>query len=255
MTATTVSEQQQLELFTGYPVKIEIFAGPLDLLVHLVKRQELDIYEVEIAQITSQYLDYLATMQMINIGLAGDFLVMAARLMYIKSRRLLPPTASPDDEEEPDEAQLVAQLRRRVAQYQAYKQAAEALQQARQLRQQIYLRPLDEDSTIPSGFVQLDDISIFDMVGAVRRLLQQAEPEPPAVPRPELTIADGIEQVVSKLCAAESSALTFSDLVGIPVTRTIIIFVFLAVLELIRRGEVRVRQNRPGDEIMVELNS
>jgi len=253
MNAPVVAESPQLDLFTAYPVKIEIFEGPLDLLLHLVKQEEVDIYEVEIAQITQQYLDYIDTMQAINIAVAGDFLVLAATLMYIKSRRLLPPTAE-EEEQEPDEAELVVKLRQQMAQYRAFKQAAVALNEARQLRQQIYLRSLQKESEIASGFVRLEDVSIFDMVGAVRKLLQQAEPESPGqVERPPVTLGECIQQVTAKLHAAQSGSVTFAELVDLPATRTAIIFTFLSILELIRRRHIRVHQDRPGAEIVVGL--
>lgn len=252
MSPAMVAESSQLELFTGYPVKIQIFEGPLDLLLHLIKQEEVDIYEVEIANITRQYLDYLRTMQMINIGLASDFMVMAATLMHIKSRRLLPPTMTEEEEEEPSEAELEVRLRQRMAQYRAYKQAAAALDEARQLRQRIYLRSVDEASGIESGFVRLEDVSIFDMVAAVRKLLQEAEP-PGQVSLPLLTIGECIQQVLAKLKAAQPLSLAFCELVDMPATRTVIIFTFLALLELIRRRRIRVHQDGPGAGIIVEL--
>ncbi len=253
MSTLTVADSPQLELFTGYPVKIEIFEGPLDLLLHLIKQREVDICEVEIASITAEYLDYLRTMQIINIGVASEFMVMAATLIHIKSRRLLPPTAT-EEEPEPDEAELQTRLRQRMAQYRAYKQAAVVLDEARQLRQQIYLRSVRESSGVASGFVRLEDVSIFDMVTAVRKLLQEAEPEPPGqLARPSITIGECIQQVLSKLQVAAPLSLRFCELVDMPATRAIIILTFLAILELIRRRRVRVHQEGPRAGIVIEL--
>ncbi len=254
MSTPQLAESPQLDLFTGYPVKIEIFEGPLDLLLHLVKQEELDIYEVQIGKITQQYIDYLHTMQAVNIAVAGDFLVMAATLMHIKSRQLLPPAAAEEEEESADDAQLVVRLRERMAQYRAYKQAAVALNEARQVRQRIYLRSLSAASEMESGFVRLEDVSIFDMVGAVRKLLAQAEPEPPGqVPRPEFTIGECIQRVLAHLQAAQPRSVTFSQLVDMPATRVVIIFTFLAILELMRRRDIRVHQDGPGTEILIQL--
>ena len=254
MTTPTTTEPSQLEVFTGYPVKIEIFEGPMDLLLHLVKQEELDIYEVAIGKITQQYLDYLRTMEIINIAMAGDFLVLAATLLHIKSRRLLPPSAEEDEEPEPDEAEVAARLRQRLAQYRVYKQAAAALDEARQLRQRIYLRSLDEASGIDSGFVSLEEVSIFDMVGAVRKMLQEAEPEPPdQLLRPTLTVAESIENVLARLQAAPQGSVAFFTLVDMPATRIVIIYTFLAVLELIRRRCIRVHQDGPATQILVQL--
>lgn len=254
MSSSTVSPPPQLELFTGHPVKIAVFEGPMDLLLHLVKQEELDIYEVEIARITEQYLEYLRAIRIINIGVASEFLVTAATLMQIKSRRLLPPSDEGEEEAEPDQDELRAGLRQRLAQYRAYKQAAVALDEARQLRQRIYLRSLDEASAADSGFVRLEDVSLFEMVEAVRTMLQQAEPEAPAqVAVPELSVAECIQDVLARLQAAQPGGVTFFELVDMPTTRMVIIHMFLAVLELIRRRCIRVHQDGPGAQIMAEL--
>ncbi len=130
-----LTEELDRGLFTGYPVRIEIFAGPIDLLVYLVRREQLDISEVCLAEITGQYLDYLATMQAVNIAVAGEFVVTAATLLQIKSRHLLPVTMAEVEPDEDEELELLGRMRRRVAQYRAFKEVAQVLDKSRQQRQ------------------------------------------------------------------------------------------------------------------------
>ena len=246
-------EQHDLDLFTGHPVKIEIFEGPIDLLVYLVKREELDISEIALAQITGQYLAYLETMDAISIEVAGEFIVTAAVLLQLKARRLLPATVEEFEDEE-DELALVSQMQQRVAQYRVYKEAAQALDESRQLRQRIYIRALQAGSDLPSGFVRLEDVSVFDIVGAVRELLKRAEAvSPGTVARPTVTLPERIDEVLFQLAAAGDQPLTLAELVGISVTRQMIIMTFLALLELIRRRRINVRQDKPRMDIVIRL--
>ncbi len=237
--------------FTGYPVKIYAFAGPLDLLLHLARTQEVDLAEIPVAEITQQFLEYLHTMQEINIEITGEFLVTAAALAYLKSKTLLPPEPEPEPEEEEPVEDPAVELQRRLAQYHIYKEAAERLSSARRLRERIFLRPVEEDMGLEAGYVTLKDVSLFDMVGAVNQLLKRALPEPVGrVHLPRLSVRDRIEEILLRL-ATEQRDLTFSDLVGMPATRTEIIITFLALLELLRREEIEVHQEGWGGEILV----
>ena len=251
----TVTEQFETELFTGHPVRIEIFEGPIDLLVYLVKREELDISEVCLADVTGQYLDYLEAMQAINIAVVGEFVVTAATLLQIKSRHLLPVTVAVVEEDEDDELELLGRMRRRMAQYRAFKEAAQELDESRQLRQHLYLRSLGDDENLPSGFVRLEDVSVFNLLGAVQDLLEEAGSEQPlhSVSRQPVTLAERIEEVLFQLTAADEGPLSFAQLVGTPVTRQIIVVTFLAVLELIRRRWIQVHQETARAEILIRL--
>ncbi len=251
----TLTEELDQDLFTGYPVKIEIFEGPIDLLVYLVRREQLDISQVCLAEVTGQYLDYLEAMQAVNIAVAGEFVVTAATLLQIKSRHLLPVTVAAVEEDEEDELELIGRMRRRVAQYQAFKEVAQVLDESRQLRQHLYLRSLADDQQLPSGFIRLEDISIFDLVGAVRDLLEEAGTEQSvhSVQRPPVTIPERIGELLFQLRAAEAEHLAFAQLVGTPITRQIIIVTFLAILELIRRRRIQVHQEMAGAEILISL--
>jgi len=243
----------QFERFRGYPVKIEIFEGPLDLLLHLVRREEVEASEVDIVRITDQFLRYLRTMQQINIDVASVFIVMAATLLLMKSRALLP-REEPLDDEEIEEEDPAVELARRLAEYRTYKEAAEILAEAQEARKQIYLRPLTADDAVGAGVVPLEDVSVFDMVAAVHEMLRRAqEPPPHAVEREEITVGERITQLVGEFRTRRRREVFFDELVPDGSTRVFIVVTFLAVLEMIRRGELRVFQEQPRGRIQLEL--
>jgi len=253
--AAASGEPTQLALFNGFPVTIEIFEGPLDLLLHLVKREEVDVAEVSIAAITGQYLSYLRTMEELNIQYSAEFVVLAASLMLIKSRFLLPINPAGDVEEEAIEEDVEdpeAQLHRRLQEYRIYRDAAEMLEESHRLRSRIFLRSGDE-AEIGTGFVTLEDVSVFDMIAAVQEMLLRAKPEPPAkMRRPVVTVAERIDDILLQL-TAEGRPVNFTELVDMPATRLFIIVTFLAILELVRRRRIRISQTRPMRDFAVEL--
>ena len=250
-------DQPKLALFAGFPVTIEIFEGPLDLLLYLVKREEVDVAEVSIAAITGQYLSYLRTMEELNIQLAAEFVVLAATLMLIKSRWLLPINPAGELEEEVLEEDVEdpeVQLHRRLQEYKLYREAAEMLEESHRERQRIFLRSGDE-AEVGTGFVNLEDVSVFDMIAAVQEMLLRAKPDPPArMQRPAITVADRIEDILLQL-TAEKRPVQFSELVDMPATRLFIIVTFLAILELVRRRRIRISNTRPLRDFAVELVS
>lgn len=231
--------EEQLSLFSGFEVSITIFDGPLDLLLHLVRREKVDISEVALSQVTAQYLEYLDTLQALNVDLSAEFVVVACQLLYLKSCSLLP---RPIDDEPEDDLELDPQveLARRLEEYQTYREAADTLEQARQLRQRIYLRSTS-DEQIGSGFVQLSEVSVFDMIAAVSELLKRSEGPPPRlVRRREVTVGQRLPEILTELHVAGGEGLLFTRLVDMPASRVYIIVTFLAILELIRRRRVRV---------------
>lgn len=244
----------QFERFSGYPVRIEIFEGPLDLLLHLVRREEVEAHEVDIVRITDQFLQYLRTMQQINMEVASSFIVTAATLLLVKSRALLPREEPLEDEDLIEEEDPAVELARRLAEYRTYKEAAEILAQAQEARKQIYLRPLTADEAVGVGVVPLEDVSVFDMVAAVHEMLRRAkEPPPHTVEREEITVGERISQLTSQLRLRGSRELYFDELVPDGSTRVFIVVTFLAVLEMIRRGDLRVFQDHPRGRIRLEL--
>lgn len=251
---STADPIEALDLFSGPRVSIALFEGPLDLLLHLVRRQEVDIYELRIAEITGEYLRMLGTMADLNIEVSGEFLVLASTLCLIKSRLLLPASEAEVDEEDEEELDPHEELARRLAEYRVFKEAAGALQEARHLRQKIYLRAEGVDPELHSGPIVLEDVSVFDLVSVFQDLLTRAASAPVFhVPREKVTVRDRLHAIVASLKAAPDGQLTFYELVSFPTTRLIIIMTFLAVLELIRRRAIAVKQDRARGEIVVRL--
>jgi segregation and condensation protein A len=195
------------------------------------------------------------TMEELNIHFSADFVVMAASLMLIKSRWLLPinPAGEVEDEvieevvEDPE-----VQLHRRLQEYRIYREAAEMLEESHRMRSRIFLRSGDE-AEIGTGFVNLEDVSVFDMIAAVQEMLLRAKPDPPAkMRRPAITVAERIEDIILQL-TAEQRPLQFTELVEMPATRLFIIVTVLALLELVRRRRLRISQTRPLRDFAVEL--
>src|SRR5512145_2433373 len=236
-------EQQPLEfesVLGDYPVRLQNFEGPLDLLLHLIKKNELNIYDIPIALITQQYLDYLELMQELNLDVAGEFLVMAATLIHIKSRMLLP---RPDPtQEDPDEDPREA-LVRRLLEHQKFKAAAELLHEREIQRSAQWGRPDGRVAALvgepPEPEVEVD---LFSLMAAFRQVLERARQRPVVVLPPEqISIETRIEQLLSRL--SETEACGFEDLFGDVHSRGGLIVTFLALLEMIRLKLVRVFQS------------
>ncbi len=226
----------------AHRVRLEVFEGPLDLLLYLIKREELDIYDIPVARITDEYLQALKVMQLLNLDMAGEFLVMTATLMQIKSRMLLPAEeAAPEGEEEDPRADLVAQL----LEYKRFKEAAEVLRGYEERRHEVFPRTASADEG-----EYLLEVSIFDLLGAVGTVLERAREDPVTeISAEEVTVEEKIRYLLDLL--RERSAVTFGELFAGMATRVEIIATFLALLELVRLGEARARQADPFGEIRV----
>ena len=226
----------------AYPIRLQHFEGPLDLLIHLIKKNEVNIYDIPIALITDQYLDYLSLMQELNLDLAGEFLVMAATLIHIKSRMLIPrPTPDVDgelDEEDPREA-----LVRRLLEHQKFKAAAELLHERETLRSAQYRRP-DAAVAEAAGEEQEPELEVdlFSLLAAFRGVLERAKSRPRVVLPPEqMSIEERIEQLLERL--SETEAVGFEELFADANTRGALIVTFLALLEMIRLKLIRAFQS------------
>jgi segregation and condensation protein A len=235
-----MSETHDFESILGdYPVRLEHFEGPLDLLLHLIKKHEVDIYDIPIALVTKQYLVYLDLMQELNLDIAGDFLVMAATLIHIKSRMLLPrpDPAQEDPLEDPREA-----LVRRLIEHQRFKAAAELLHEKEIQRSAQWVRPdgrlSDVVGDLPEPEVEVD---LFSLVTAFQQVLDRAKQRPRVILPPEqIPIEARIEQLLVRLSTTD--ACGFEDLFADVQTRAGMVVTFLALLEMIRLKLVRVFQ-------------
>jgi segregation and condensation protein A len=223
-------------------VKLEAFEGPLDLLLHLIRKNEVNIYDIPIAIITEQYLSYIELMQEMNLDVAGEFLVMAATLIHIKSRTLLPrPDPSQEDagpEEDPREA-----LIRRLLEHQKYKAAAELLHDRETLRGAQFGRA-DASVARAAGddYEPELEVDLFSLIAAFRGVLERASRRPPMVlPPDQISIEDRIQQLLDRL--SETEACGFEDLfIDGNGSRSFMIVTFLALLEMIRLKLIRVFQ-------------
>ncbi len=223
----------------AYPVRVERFEGPLDLLLHLIKKHQVNIYDIPIALITKQYLDYLDLMQDLDLDIAGDFLVMAATLIHIKSRTLLPrPDPSQEDpEEDPREA-----LVRRLLEHQQFKAAAELLHDREIQRSAQWGRPDGRVAEVvgetPEPEVEVD---LFSLMAAFRQVIDRARNRPKVyLPAEHISIESRIELLLARLSVTE--ACGFEELFADVQTRPGIVVTFLALLEMIRLKLVRVFQ-------------
>ena len=234
----TEQSQEFESVLEDYPVHLQVFEGPLDLLLHLIRKHEVNIYDIPIALVTQQYLDYLGLMQELNLDVVGEFLVMAATLIHIKSRMLLPrPDPAQEDEEDPREA-----LVRRLLEHQRFKAAAELLHEREIQRSAQWLRPddrvIDVVGEAPEPEIEVD---LFSLMAAFRQVLDRARQRPRVLLPPEqLPIETRIDQLLARLSTTE--ACGFEELFADVQTRGGMIVTFLALLEMIRLKLVRVFQ-------------
>jgi segregation and condensation protein A len=222
-----------------YPVRLQNFEGPLDLLLHLIKKHEVNVYDIPIALITRQYLDYLDLMTELNLEVAGEFLVMAATLIHVKSRMLLPrpDPAQEDPEEDPREA-----LVRRLLEHQRFKAAAELLHEREIQRSAQWGRPDGRVAVVVGEVPEPElEVDLFSLMAAFRQVLERARARPRVLLPPEqVPIEQRIEQLLERL--SESEACGFDALFADVHSRSGMIVTFLALLEMIRMKLVRVFQ-------------
>src|SRR3954471_19798250 len=235
---------------TDYKVKLEVFEGPLDLLLFLVKRDEIDIYEISLERITKQYLEYLQAFKELNIDVAGEFVVMAANLIYWKSRSLLPADQQPPEEDvEEDDPRW--ELIRQLIEYKKFKEAAEQLQ-FRQLEQEkIFSRTSGAPALLANAPLRLGEVGIFQLINAFQTVLKRVDARESLqeIFGENFTVSDKIDQILARV--SKGAAVRFSTLFAEAASRVEIVVTFLALLELIRLKQVRAVQNDPFAEIEI----
>jgi len=232
----------------SYRIKLDIFEGPLDLLLHLVKKNEVELSDIPVATITDQYLAYLGLLQQLDLDVAGEYLVMAATLLHLKSRLLLPGEETSEGEEGEDPR---AELARELLEYQRFKEAAEMLNHRDLLDRDVFARAPLPDETDPEHDV-VYDVSLGDLLDALQDVLKRAAPE---------VVHEVILERVSlraQLCFVldllrERTAVVFTDLFPSGVTRLQILVTFLAVLELVRTRMVQIHQAEHFGPIVLTL--
>lgn len=237
----------------SYKIKLELFEGPLDLLLYLVKKDHLNIYDIPIAQVTEQYLQYLSLMQLLDLNIAGEFLVMAATLMQIKSKMLLPAEETPVQEQEQEDPR--EELVRRLLEYEKFKELAESLRQRETNQREVFKRPkVDIDKTLhPENPEVYFEASIFDLLNAFSQALKDVPRELfYEVIKDEFTIEEKIHEILHLLLVCP--CVSISELFSKAKNKMEIIVIFLAILELIRLKEIIARQKDLFGEIEISRN-
>ncbi|VAX21866.1 Segregation and condensation protein A [hydrothermal vent metagenome] len=234
-----------------YNVKLDIFEGPLDLLLHLIKDEEVDIYDIPIARITQQYLEYLDLMKALNLDIVGEYLVMASHLTYIKSRMLLPKHEEIEDDLE-DGADPREELIAKLVEYKKYKEAALTLKEKEFEQSMIFTRTPAKDDA-PDKADLLLDVNVLELIKSFRRVLDNyGGSKELSVTLDEISVTDKINEIVSRLESVDY--LTFDALFEFGKNRMEVIATFLALLELIRLKLLRVNQARYSGEILIYRN-
>ena len=240
-----------------YHVRLPIFEGPLELLLHLIRKNDIDIYDIPIADITRQYLDTLDLMESLNLNLAGEFLVMAATLIHIKSKMLLPPPHEDGTSDEPEEDPR-SELVQRLLEYQRYKEAAHQLHEQEEVRSAMWSRP---DSVInkllmpeEEGEEPLIEVDLFELISAFREVLVRVSQRGDLVfEREVISVEEMMGLITSKLESVEST--TFVELFDNALDRPTVIVTFLAILEMVRLRTLRIYQQAEFSTIFVSRNT
>jgi segregation and condensation protein A len=234
-------------LVTPPGVKLEVYEGPLDLLLDLIRKQQINIYDIPIARITQQYLDYLHLLEEMNIDVAGEFILMAATLIHIKSRMLLPPDPLATEEEQEDPR---GELVHRLLEHEQFKNAAQMLQSKRMIEDATWTQPGIGE------FVEAEDepgltVTAFDLISVFRQILERAKKRPQMeIRREEVTVAQMIQHV-KEILLASSRPVPLDQLMAGYESKRALIALFLGLLELVRIRAILLRQKDLFASIMV----
>jgi len=233
-----------------YKVMLEVFEGPLDLLLYLIKKDEVDIYDIPIGRITDQYMEYLKLMKVLDLNIAGDFIVMSATLMLIKSRMLLPVESRPDLDEE-DEEDPRWDLVRQLVEYKKFKDAANHLEGLEMHMENVFGRESEHVELGAPPDVDLRDASIFDLISSLNEALGRVQEEDiQEIFAEEYTVSQKVSYIIENLKIAKRLSIT--DLFTGMRSRQEIVCTFLAVLELIKLNRIAAVQDERFGQIMVE---
>jgi segregation and condensation protein A len=242
-----VKNNSQLEGRLDYTFRLEGFEGPLDLLLHLIQKNELDIFNIPIALITEQYLEYLQLIKVLNLDIAGEYLLMASTLLHIKSRMLLPKSSEGEEEGGEDPR---AELIRRLLEYQKYKQAALELEKRPLLDRDVFIRlmPTEPEETPEEGKIE---VNLLELLEAFREVLERVKPEGVHEVTLELiSVEDKIEEILIFL-ERENRSIAFHRLFPEQASRRVVIVTLLAILELVKMKRIRIFQLTPFETIRV----
>jgi segregation and condensation protein A len=233
-----------------YQVKFEVFEGPLDLLLYLIKKQEVDIYEVNLTRLATQFIEYVDLMRMLDLEIAGEFLVMAATLMLIKSRELLPKDQRVETEGEDESNDPRWELIRQLVEYKKFKDAAARMQQLEIRQESTFPRLPVKPEFEPEEAPRKPEVTLFDLLNAVSAILRrvaQKEAEGRDIFEDRWTVSEKIEMLARRV--SEGRTVRFTELFENATSRTEVVVTFLAVLELMRLKHLLAFQDREFGEI------
>ncbi len=233
-----------------YEVSLELFKGPLDLLLYLIRKDEISVREIEISKITEQYMSYIQAMQELDLDLAGDFLVMAAILMRLKARELLPQNERELLDSDPDFIDR-EKLIKQIEEYEKFRQIADTLKEKEEENFGAYYRTKAEGITYSADdFLNQRDVEIYDLLMAFKRVVEAAKQAPQYYMEADnVTIDDRIEKVLSLV--SERKMVSFSQLFEDDSRKIVLVVTFMAILELIRMQLITFKQENDLDEIWV----
>jgi segregation and condensation protein A len=241
-----IGDDSQPERGLDYTFRLEGFEGPLDLLLHLIQKNELDIFNIPIALVTEQYLEYLQLMKVLNLDVAGEYLLMASTLLHIKSKMLLPKSLEGEEEEEDPRAELA----RRLLEYQKYKQAAGELEKRPILDRDVFIRLMaPELEEVPEE--ERIEVNLFELLEAFRQVLERVKLESVhEVILEHLSVEDKIQEILT-LLGRENRSMAFHRLFPEQASRRVVVITLLAILELVKMKRIRIFQLAPFETIRV----
>ena len=235
----------------SYEVKLEVFEGPLDLLMHLIRKNEINIYDIPISLVTQQYLEYIDLMKDLNLEIAGEFLLMAATLTHIKSKMLLPREEKADEDEESEDPR--AELIRKLLEYKSFKEVAEELGKREDTWRDIFYNP--PDKSMEGEDEVFIEVGLFELLEAFRDVLEQIpDKRYMEIVPDELTVRGRMTAIIEKLDAAAAEGVTLLTLIEEGSTRRTIVVTFLALLELARLRLIKLLQVSSSETIRVYRN-
>lgn len=231
-----------------YEIKINDFEGPLDLLLHLVKKSNIDIYNINLVEITNQYLDYINAMEELNLDIASEYLVVAAELIELKSKSLLPKPVVEEDSYEEEKTNIID----RLIEYKKYKEVTETFRDLEEKRQQIFTKiPSNYDEYIDATLIKNTDFTIMDLLSIMNKFLDRKELEKPlntTVTNREFSLRERIIDI--KAILKKKKKITLKDLFEIN-TKPFIVVTFLSILEMLKNNEINITQNNNFDDIII----
>ena len=237
----------------AYRVKLQNFEGPLDLLLFLIKKNEVDIYDIPIAEITSQYLEYVEIIKLLDLESAGEFILLAATLIRIKAKMLLPRPPA-DEEEEMIDPRL--ELVTRLLEYKKFKELAFKMSDIEEEQRKVYSRGFFHESELGSddGIDLDEDVTIFSLISAFKQVLDRMPKETfHHVEVIQISLDEQVEYIMNRL--ADGKAITFFELISHLKDKIIVVVTFIALLELIKQGELIIRQSKAFGEIWIARKS